>query len=112
MIHRKLTASGAELEELSSEKEASNRGRGMGGGPGHPLKKFGLAKSRGMGRLAGREAVDEDCDIMGGLAYRERKGGSDKARKGISFTLRTLPPPWIAKKTPLGTKSRKTHGLF
>ena len=85
MIHGRLTASRA---ELAAEKAASNRGRGRGSGPGHPPKKVGLAKSRFLGRLAGREAVDEDDDIIGDLAYRERKGESAKARKSLTFTLR------------------------
>ena len=83
-MYRNLTASGA---ELASEKAANNRGRGryMGSGPGHHSKKFELAKSRLLGRLAGREVVDEDKKIMGNLAYRERKGGSANARKGLTF---------------------------
>ena len=81
MMHGKLTASRA---ELAAEKAASNRGSG----PGHPPKKVGLAKSRLLGGLAGREAVSEDDDIMGDLAYRERKGGSAKARKGLTFIFR------------------------
>ena len=48
MIHEKLTASGA---ELAAEKASSNMGRGRGGGP---PKKVGLAKSRLLGRMAGR----------------------------------------------------------
>ena len=31
-----------------------------GSGPSHPPKKVGLAKSRLMGRLTGREAADEE----------------------------------------------------
>ena len=84
-MHRKLMSSRAELAE---EKAVTNRVRGRGSGPGHPPKKVGLAKSRIMGRLAGRKAVDEDDDIMGDLAYHERKGGTAKARKGLNFTIR------------------------
>ena len=65
MLHRKLTASGA---ELADEKAESNRGRGRGSGPGHPPNKVWLAKSRLLGRLEGREVADEDDDIMGDLA--------------------------------------------
>ena len=36
----------------------------------------------------GRDAADEDEKIMGDLAYREKKGGSAKARKGLAFKLR------------------------
>ena len=53
-----------------------------------PSSKVGLAKSRLLGRLVGREAAYKDDEVMGYLAYRERKGGSAKARKGITFTLR------------------------
>ena len=35
----------------------------------------------------GRDAADEDDNIMGDMAYRERKEGSAKARNGISFIL-------------------------
>ena len=65
MIHGKLTASRA---DLAAEKAASNRGRGRGSRPATPPKKFGLAKSRLLVRLAGREAANEDNDIMGDLA--------------------------------------------
>ena len=74
-MHGKLTASGA---ELVVKKAASNRGR-VRGTP--PPQKIGLAKSRLLGRLTGREAVGEDDDIVRDLAYRERKGGS--TRKGL-----------------------------
>ena len=84
-MHRKLTASRAELED---KKAASNRGRGRGSGTGHCPKKVGLAKSRLLGMLSGIEAVGKDNIIMGDLEYHERKGGSNKARKGLTFTLR------------------------
>ena len=61
-------------------------------GPDHPPKKFGLARSRLLGRLAGREAFNKDDDIMGDLAYCKRKEGSVKARKGLAFTLRAPKP--------------------
>ena len=76
------------------------KGRGREGGDHHgegkgerpwtpPPKKVGFAKSRLLGRLAGREAVGKDEDIMEDLAYRERKEGYAKARKGLTFTSRT-----------------------
>ena len=85
MMHGKLTAS---WTERASEKAVSNRDRGRGSGPDHPLNKVELAKSRLLGRLAGREAADNGDNIMVDLAYRERKWGSDKARKDLTFTLR------------------------
>ena len=42
-MHRKLTASGA---ELAVKKAARIRGRSRGGGPDHTPKNFGLAKLR------------------------------------------------------------------
>ena len=74
--------------ELATKKAASNRGRGRGSGPGHPPKNIGLDKSRLLGRLVGREAVREDGDIMGYLAYYKRKGRSTKASKELNSTLR------------------------
>ena len=47
-----------------------------------------MVKSRLLGRLVGREVADRDDGIMGYLVYRERKGGSSKVRKGLTFTLR------------------------
>ena len=85
MLHGKLMASEA---DLASEKVASNRGRCRGVSPVHPPNKVGLAKLRLLGRMAGKEAANEGDDIMGDLAYRERKGGFAKARKGINFKLR------------------------
>ena len=82
-MHGKLTESRA---ELTGEKAASNKGRGRGSGLGHPPKKVGLAKSRLLGRLAGREVVGEYKDIMGDLAYHKRKGESAKINKGLTFT--------------------------
>ena len=52
IMHRNLTASGAELD---AEKAAGNKGKGRGGGSRHPPKKVGLAKSRLLVRLSGRE---------------------------------------------------------
>ena len=46
MMHGNLTASET---ELAIEKAATDRGRGMGGGPGHTPKKVGLDKSRLLG---------------------------------------------------------------
>ena len=74
--------------EMAPEKVASNRGRRRGGSPSHPPKRVGLAKSRLLARLEGKEGDDEDADIIGDLAYRERKGGSAKVRKGLAFTFR------------------------
>ena len=85
MMHRKLTMSGT---ELTVEKAASKNGSGRGSSPGQTTKKVGLAKSRLLGGLTGREADDEDDNIMGNLACRERKGRPNKARKGLAFTLR------------------------
>ena len=79
MIHGNLTAGGA---DLAAENSASNMGRRRGGGPGHPPKRVWLAKSRLLGRLEGRESADKYDNIMGDLAYRKRKGGSAKVRKG------------------------------
>ena len=79
MMHGKLTAS---WTERASEKAVSNRDRGRGSGPDHPLNKVELAKSRLLGRLAGRESADEDDDIMGGLEERERKGGPPRRGRG------------------------------
>ena len=62
-------------------------GGGAGGAaPNTPPKKVGLEKSRLLGRLEGREAVKKDNGTMGDLVYRNRKGGSAKARKGLAFT--------------------------
>ena len=49
-----------EDNDLAAEKEASNMGMVRGSGPSHPPKKVGLAKSRLMGRLTGREAANEE----------------------------------------------------
>ena len=57
----------ASRAELASKMAASNRGRSMGNGPGHPPNKVGLAKFRLPGRLAGRESVGEDDNIMGDM---------------------------------------------
>ena len=84
-MHGKMTSNGA---ELASEKAASNRERGRGSGPSHPPKKVGLSKSMLLGRLAVREASEDDENIIGDQSYRKRKGGSAKARKGITFTLK------------------------
>ena len=65
MMHGNLTAIRA---DLAAKKAASNRGSGSGSGTATPPKKVGLAKSRILGRLAGREAANEDNDIMGDLA--------------------------------------------
>ena len=81
MMHGKRRKRGA---ELAAEKAERNRGSG----PNHPPKKVGLAKWRILERLTEREAVGKYGDIVGGLSYRERKGWSAKARKGLTFTLR------------------------
>ena len=86
MIHGKLTVNGA---ELAAKKAASNKSRGRGCGPGHSPKKVRLADLRLLGRLLGREADDEGDESMEGLEYHESRGGSIKARKGITFTLRS-----------------------
>ena len=49
-----------EENDLAAKKEASNKGMVRGSGPSHTPKKVGLAKSRLMGRLTGREAADEE----------------------------------------------------
>ena len=41
MMHRKMTASGAEQADKKAE---INRESGRGSGPGHPSKKVGMAK--------------------------------------------------------------------
>ena len=62
-------------------------GGGAGGAaPNTPPKKVGLEKSRLLGRLERIEAVKKDNGNMGDLVYRNRKGGSAKARKGLGFT--------------------------
>jgi len=57
---------------------------------GQPVK-IGMAKSRLLGKLASKARADdpegEDDDVMKDLAYRERKGGSAKARKELLSTL-------------------------
>ena len=64
-------------------------GEGQGEWPRPPPpKKVGLYKLRLLGRLVGREEVGEDEKIVVYLAYHDRKGGSAKARKGLTFTLR------------------------
>ena len=55
------------IPPLATNDYVSNRGGVRGSGSGHPPKKVGLAKSRLQGRLAGREADNEDDDIMGNL---------------------------------------------
>ena len=85
-MHGKLTASGV---ELAAEKEDRKRGRGRGSGPDHLPKKVGLDKSRLLERLAGTEADDKENDTMRDLKYCERKAGSAKPRKGLTFTLRS-----------------------
>ena len=84
-MHGKMKASGA---ELAAKKAASNRGRGRGGGPGHPPKKVGLANSRFLRKLAGREVVGEEDGIMGDMEYSKKKLEAAKARKGLTFILR------------------------
>ena len=61
MMHGKLKVIRA---DTSAEKAASNRGRGRRSGPGHTPKMVGLYKSRLMGRLVGRQAADEDENVM------------------------------------------------
>ena len=85
MMHSKLAAIGA---DLVAEKMGIDRGEGRGSGPNHSPKKVGLAKSRLLEMLVWREAVVYYDGIMGDMEYRERKGGSTKARKGLIFTLR------------------------
>ena len=85
MMHRKMTRRRAKLAAM---KAARNRGGGRGSGPSHPTKKIGLEKLILLGRLAGREEVGEDDNIMRDLTYRNMKGGYGKARKGLTFTLR------------------------
>ena len=64
----------------------------LSGGAGKPVKNIGLAKSRLLSKLStkARAASGEDADdddVMGDLAFRERKGGSAKARKELLTTL-------------------------
>ena len=64
----------------------------LGGGAGKPVKNIGMAKSRLLSKLStkARAAAGEDADdddVMGDLAFRERKGGSAKARKELLTTL-------------------------
>ena len=40
-----------------------------------------------MGRLAGKEAANKDDNIIGYLAYCERRGGSTKGRKELLASL-------------------------
>ena len=84
MMYVKLTARGV---EMAAEKAAKKRERGRGSGPSHPLNKVGLEKSRLVGRLEGREAANKDNDIIEDLEYC-KNGGSSKARKDPTFTLR------------------------
>ena len=67
MMNGKLTES---VADLAAEMVASNRGEGRDSGPGRPPKKVGLAKSRILGMLVGREAADNDNNNMGDLEYR------------------------------------------
>ena len=78
----KLTASGA---GLAAKKAASNRGRGRGRCPIHIPKKIGLSKSKILVRLVGREAVNEDNNIMGDMAYCERKGVTPRQGRASSL---------------------------
>ena len=64
----------------------------LSGGAGKPVKNIGMAKSRLLSKLStkARAAAGEDADdddVMSDLAYRERKGGSAKARKELLTTL-------------------------
>ena len=79
MMHNNQTSSRV---ELAAKTAVSNMGSNRGINPGHPPKKVGLAKSRLLGILAGREAADEDNDIMGYLKYRESKGGPPRRGRG------------------------------
>ena len=83
MMHGKLMASG---EELASKKVVRNSGRYKGGRPRPSPKKIGLEKLTLLGMLAERESVSEEDNTMGYLTYRESRGGSAKARKGLIFT--------------------------
>ena len=66
MMNEKLTE---RRVELATKKADRNKGRVRESGPGHPPNKFGLGKSRLLGRLVGREAVSKDDEIMGVLAH-------------------------------------------
>ena len=64
----------------------------LSGGGAKPAKSIGMAKSRLLSKLStkARNAVGDDAeddDIMSDLAYRERKGGSGKARKELLTSL-------------------------
>ena len=82
IMYGKMTSNGA---ELAAEKAASNRERGRGSGPSHPLKKVGLAKSMLLGRMAVREASKDDDNIIGNMAYRKRKGGPPRRGRGSNL---------------------------
>ena len=60
------------------------------GAGGQPIK-IGMAKSRLLDKLASKSRANdpevEDDDVMKDLAYRERKGGSAKARKELLTSL-------------------------
>ena len=71
---------------LADDKAVRNRGRCRGSGPEHPPQEGWVGKSRLLGRLEGREAAKNYNGTMGDLVYRNRKGGSAKARKGLAFT--------------------------
>ena len=85
-MHSSLTAIRA---ELAADKAARNMGRGRGSVPVHHPQNDGLAKSRLMGRLVGREADYKDDGNMGDMTYCRRKWGLIKARKSLIFTLRS-----------------------
>ena len=66
-VHDAREADG-ERGGAGSREGGEQQGEGQGERALHPPKKVGLAKSRLLGRLAGREVADEDDDIMGDLA--------------------------------------------
>ena len=83
MMHGKLTASRA---ELADDKAVRNRGRCRGGGPEHPPQEGWVGKVQASGEAGGERGCQKGNGTMGDMVYRNRKGGSAKARKGLAFT--------------------------
>jgi len=63
----------------------------LSGGASKPVQNIGMAKSRLLSKLSTKARAttgeEDDDDVMGDLAYRERKGGSAKARKELLTSL-------------------------
>ena len=84
-MNGKLTASRA---ELAAEKAARNRGSCRGSGPDHPPKKFGLARSRLLGRLAGREATSRMKKHHEGSSIPQEEGGVFQGEEVACFYIK------------------------